>query len=268
MSANLHELTRRLEELAPLELAADWDNVGMLLEPAPQASASTRSVLLTIDLTPGVLNEAISRGTRLIVSYHPPIFSTLKRISFQDPMSRTLLGAVTAGIFIYSPHTALDAAPGGLTDWLAEAVSDEPCLPIIPSDVNRAAGQGRQGTFASGVPLEALQARIKSHLGLQHLRVATPAGDRGRAIQSFAVCAGAGGSVLEAATSVDLVLTGEMRHHDILSNIARGTSVVVCDHTHTERGYLPRLAERLRQVSDPDLEVFVAASDVEPLRVV
>jgi dinuclear metal center YbgI/SA1388 family protein len=269
MSLSIRELSQLLQSIAPLHLAADWDNVGMLLEPALTATSSTSNVLLTIDLSPQVLNEAMSVDAGLVVAYHPPLVGGLTRLSVSDPISNTLIEAARRGIFIYSPHTALDAAPGGLTDWLAEAVSDAPCRPIIDNPEATGAGEGRRGTLKPPRPLTELVTRIKTHLGLDHVRVAAPAkSSLNHSVERFAVCAGAGGSVLKGVNDVDLILTGEMRHHDILANIARGTAVIVCDHTHTERGYLRPLAERLTKASQGAVKVIVSESDREPLRVV
>ncbi len=112
--------------IAPLEFAEAWDNVGLILgDPARPISGP---VLLTIDLTPGVVAEAREMSASLILSYHPPIFSGLKRITPGSPHGIALLGCMNAGIGIYSPHTALDAAPGGVADWLLDSAlgSDAP----------------------------------------------------------------------------------------------------------------------------------------------
>src|SRR5688572_23221419 len=118
MTVSLQEVLAELERLAPLRLAADWDNVGLLVEPSPQAEASIERIHLTIDLTEAVLEEAIERRADLIVAYHPPIFSGLKRVTQRSPAERITLALARAGIFAYSPHTALDACRGGLNDWL------------------------------------------------------------------------------------------------------------------------------------------------------
>ena len=115
----IDQIIKALESIAPTSYAADWDNVGFLLgERASEAS----TVMLTIDLTQLVLDEAVSAGAQFIVSYHPPIFHAFKSMTDRVPSQRVMLNASRAGISIYSPHTALDAAPGGLNDWLADAM--------------------------------------------------------------------------------------------------------------------------------------------------
>jgi dinuclear metal center YbgI/SA1388 family protein len=110
---------RQLQVIAPLEYACDWDNVGLLVG-APDWPGAP--VMLTIDLTAEVLAEAMEADVRMIMAYHPPIFHPLKRLTTASEKQRIILEAARAGISIYSPHTALDAAPGGVNDWLAEGL--------------------------------------------------------------------------------------------------------------------------------------------------
>ncbi len=133
---------------------------------------------------------------------------------------------------------------------------------------SRSPGRAWAARFDSRRPLPLAGAieRIKTHLGLRQVRVA--AADRhrqGEAIESLAVCAGSGGALFEKAPGFDLYLTGELRHHDVLALNARGSSVVLCDHTNTERGYLPRLKHRLDAASGGALEISVSDADREPL---
>jgi len=114
------DLINSMEQIAPARLAAAWDNVGLLLGGSDWPLAR---VLLTIDLTPAVLEEAIDSGANAIIAYHPPLFDPIKSLSTDHPRTRVLLQAARAGIAIYSPHTALDAAEGGINDWLAAMIS-------------------------------------------------------------------------------------------------------------------------------------------------
>lgn len=115
------ELMQALEQIAPLAHAESWDNVGLIAgDPNWELGGP---VLLTIDLTEEVLAEAVSSEASLILAYHPPIWNPMKRITNADAKERVVLGALRAGLAIYSPHTALDAAPGGVTDWLCDMLS-------------------------------------------------------------------------------------------------------------------------------------------------
>lgn len=268
MSTPLTEIVPVLEALAPLRFAEEWDNVGLLLEPRDGDHAVNR-VLLTIDLGEDVLDEAAERGAELVVAYHPAIFSGLKRLTRRDASERVIVQALRAGIAVYSPHTALDAAPGGVNDWLADSLGPGTRVPLVPaSDGTPATGMGRLVTLREPHPLVALVARVKNHLGLSHVRVASCARhDEGAGVTRIAVCAGAGGSLFASVRDADLYLTGEMRHHDVRAKVAAGASVILCDHTHTERGFLPVFARRIAE-RIPSVDVVVSSRDRDPLRVV
>lgn len=255
-----------LEATAPLRLAESWDNVGLLVDPHEEDVPCER-LLLTVDLTWPVFEEALSRGADWVVAYHPLIFRGVQRLRAKAPSERVLVAALRRGIVVYSPHTALDAVRDGMTDWLASALGPGARTPILPAEGDPAAGQGRRVELATPLELGEATARIKAHLGLGHVRLAAASRHlAGEQIRTLAVCPGAGGSVFEKVSDVDLLLTGEMRHHDVLARAARGTSVVLCDHTNTERGFLPVYAERLR-ARLPGVEVLVSEEDRDPLAV-
>jgi len=113
-----------LERLAPLDLAESWDNVGLLIGDAERDLSGP--VMLTIDFRDAAMDEARRAGAGLVVAYHPPIFHPLKRLTREEAAGRAALGAAEAGISVYSPHTALDAAPGGVTDWLCDLLAETP----------------------------------------------------------------------------------------------------------------------------------------------
>jgi len=109
------DLIAAFETFAPTYLANDWDNVGLLVG---STSWSANKVLLTIDLTEAVMKEAVGMQIDTIVSYHPPIFHPLKSVTDSTFKERVVLDAIANHIAIYSPHTALDVASGGVNDWI------------------------------------------------------------------------------------------------------------------------------------------------------
>ena len=256
---SLAEVVDILHEIAPLELAAEWDNAGLLLQPLARPGRVARA-LLTIDLTEAVVAEAKAVRADLVVAYHPPIFTPQKRLLHSDPRQRVVLAAIAAGLAVYSPHTALDAAPSGLADWLLEGVLGG----AVPEEV-RPCGEGEFGrvvTVARPVPFATLLQRVRRHLRVRHLQVARPARAAG-SVRTIAVAAGAGGGVLRGVQA-DAFVTGELSHHDTLAAVAAGTSVVLAGHSNTERGFLRVLQKRLRTAFDGDLDVRLAKSDRDP----
>ena len=115
--ATLADIRRALDSIAPTHLAEKWDNVGLL---SGHRSSLVKKVLIAIDLTPAVHDEAIRLGVDLLVVYHPPIFKPVKHLRIDGDEPPALAVALASyGIWIYSPHTALDTVEGGTNDVLA-----------------------------------------------------------------------------------------------------------------------------------------------------
>ncbi|KAF9235382.1 NGG1p interacting factor 3 [Melanogaster broomeanus] len=241
---------KAMEKIAPLRLAEKWDNNTVPAEtPIPRPNANR--VLLTIDLTPAVLEEALEPRTALVVSYHPTIFNPVSSFTLSNSLQSSLLKLAAAGVSVYSPHTALDCVHGGINDWLAQCagtpeiatVSDRPFnVSLLGEPKGDEGGLGRLLTLQGPVSIEDLVARIKKQLHLEYVDVGRPMVSH--KVRTIAICAGSGGSVL-SGVEADVYLTGEMAHHEVLAAVAAGRYVVLCGHTNTERGYLPVLASKL-----------------------
>ena len=117
---DLKEVVTRLNGFAPLHLAQNWDNVGLLVEPSHPHSV--KSILLTNDLTEKVAQEAIDKDVNMVISYHPPIFVPLKRLTSSKFKERIIVKMIENRIAVYSPHTAFDAVKNGVNDWLASGL--------------------------------------------------------------------------------------------------------------------------------------------------
>ena len=140
------DLVRAMETIAPPHLAESWDNVGLLVGDAARPLAGR--VLLTIDLTDAVVDEAIAAKAGAIIAYHPPIFSGLKRISGASAGGGRLLRLIESRIAVYSPHTALDAVSGGVTDWLLGLVTGETAhAALAPRALTRAGNDYKVAVF-------------------------------------------------------------------------------------------------------------------------
>jgi len=123
-----------LRRVAPEPLAEAWDKVGLQVQPQPE---QIERALLCIDLTEAVAEEAVDRDAQLVVSYHPPIFQPLAGLTDADWKQRALLKLIRRGIGVYAPHTALDAARGGVNDWLCQLIGPGTATPISPTGQSR-----------------------------------------------------------------------------------------------------------------------------------
>ncbi|KAI5451004.1 hypothetical protein NCC49_002495 [Naganishia albida] len=279
------------KRIAPLELADNsWDNVGVMIE-APFPKKDARKVLLTIDLTIDVCKEALDMpDCSLIVSYHPPIFSGLKSLTLANPLQSSLLKLAASGISVFSPHTSLDSIDGGINTWLASpfassASSVKPIQPKFPGEAatpshlcnHASAGMGRIVTLEEGKGLELndIVAKVKELLGMKYIQLARPAANSPAPskIQSVAICAGSGASLFKGLDA-DCYFTGEMSHHETLALTQKGKSVIVCNHTNTERPYLRYVLQAWlrKELNSEDAgsnwDVVVSGMDRDPLEVV
>ncbi len=128
------DFVRALEEIAPPALAADWDNVGLLLgDPA----ITVQRVMTCLTVTPETAVEAVEAGAGLVVTHHPVLFRPTQRLTAESVEGRTLYFLLRNGTSIYSPHTAFDNAPGGINDVLARRLGLEQVAPLRPAEADR-----------------------------------------------------------------------------------------------------------------------------------
>ncbi len=147
----LREVVAALETIAPSRYAQSWDNVGLL---AGDLNARCRRTLICLDMMPAVVDEAIAAKIDLIVAYHPPLFRPVSRlVTPSDEMASGIHRCIRKGIAIYSPHTALDVAPGGTNDVLANLCGVKNAKPI-----ERELSAGRQAKVVVFVPATAAAA--------------------------------------------------------------------------------------------------------------
>jgi len=260
-----------VQKFYPTALAdKSWDNTGLLLDSSVDDATQPTSpikVLLTIDLTQSVADEAIKKGAKFVMAYHPFIFRGLKSITPQDPQQNSLLKLVKNDISVYSPHTAVDSAKGGVNDFLVTAIAGESNVqcssPIEPDSANPECGMGRLVNLNQPSTLNELVSRVKEQLRLDHVQVAESRKGANQEIKSIAICAGSGGGVFKGVKA-DLYFTGELSHHEALFFKESGSSVICCNHSNTERPFLKFIKEQLQKELNSDDEVIISETDRDP----
>src|SRR5262245_32088073 len=120
-----------LDAFAPPRLAADWDNVGLLVG---DRDAEVRRLVTCLTVTPEVADEAAADAAQLIVTHHPVLFRPAKRLTTATAEGRMLLGLIRAGVAVYSPHTAFDNTSGGINDHIARLLGLADVKPLRPRD--------------------------------------------------------------------------------------------------------------------------------------
>jgi dinuclear metal center YbgI/SA1388 family protein len=206
------------------------------------------SVLVSLDITDEVVNEAEAAGCQLIVAHHPVIFHPVRQMSYTDTLFRLVKKSISA----VCAHTNFDAAQGGVNDILAAIFGI-----FAPRTF---AGIGRVGALkAPATPVE-LAEKCAAKLGA-HVRLA----DAGRAVNTLAVMGGSGGGLLAEAlaTGAECILTGEADHHDAIDAKHAGVSLLVAGHFSTEFPVTPVLADYLKK-QFPAVRVALSRRDKDP----
>ena len=251
----VQQIYEEMQRIAPLALAESWDNPGLLVDCGGEVSR----VLVTLDITHEVVEEAARKGCGLIVSHHPVIFSPLKKLSGQD----VAFQLVKSGISAICMHTNLDAAEGGVNEVLAGIFGMREMEAF-------AEGCGRVGSIEP-VTVPELAKKAQKELASRCNQpfngpaVQVKFADTGKTVRRLAVISGAGGSLFEDAIAqgADCLLTGEANHHHAIDAKRLGLSLIAAGHYATEFPVTAAVAEKLR-TAFPELEVLVSEDARDP----
>jgi len=260
------DVVAKLEQLAPLHGAEEWDNVGLLVGDRKRAAGR---VMTCLTLTPATVAEAIDDRAELVVVHHPLPFRPISRVTSDTTSGRMLWDLIGAGVGVYSAHTAFDSAGEGINQQLAVAfgLCQIAALVSAADDGPEASlGSGRCGNVAPPISLAELADRAKDFLSLASVRVV---GHDDHTLRRIAVACGSGGSFLDAARikECDCLVTGETSFHTCLEAEASGVALVLVGHFASERFAMERLADELAGCF-PELTVWASRRERDPLRAV
>ena len=257
------DIAQVLEQLAPLALAEEWDNVGLLVG---EATWPAERVMTCLTITADTVAEAIDGGANLIVSHHPLPFRPVKSITSETTVGRLLLKLIRHSIAVYSPHTAFDSASAGINQHLAIGLGLQEIKPLKPAPVGDGEeGSGRYGSVGEPLTRLELAQRTKEFLNLDSVRVV---GHDDRAVTRVGIACGSGGSFLEMAimAGCDVLVTGETTFHTCLEAEARGVCLILAGHFASERFALLSLADYLTDQL-AGVSVWASRTERDPLRV-
>lgn len=237
--------------LAPKEGAMSWDNVGLLIGD-PQKEILR--ILVALDVTEAVTEEALRRGCDLIVAHHPVMnckWYPVQTLREDDAHGRLYRKLVREDLAVICMHTNLDVAPGGVCDVLADV------LKVVDPGPLAEDGIGRCGDLADGpLPLKEFASRVCTALGCSNLRYA----DGGKLVRRVAVGGGACGEYwqLAIAQDCDTFVTADLSYHDFLDAAAAGLNLIDAGHFPTENGICPALLRYLQR-QFPETEALLSA---------
>lgn len=255
--AKLREIIAALERLAPLKLQDEWDNSGLQVG-FPDAEISR--VLVCLDITEAIVEEAVARKCNLIVSHHPLLFKPLRQVSDTTYQQRCVVRALASGVSIYSAHTSLDNAPGGVNHQIASLLGLQDLRWLSPRE-GEDAGAGLVGELPQPERDADFLARVKRTFSVQCLRHSAP---DGRMVRRVALCGGAGAFLLRDAirAGADCFLSGEFHYHDYFEN--GGVLLAELGHYQSEQ-YTQDLLQAYLQAYCPGVEVVKTGLDTNPI---
>ncbi|MGC9318468.1 MAG: Nif3-like dinuclear metal center hexameric protein [Armatimonadota bacterium] len=250
------DVIAHVEALAPPETAQEWDNVGLQVG-SPDTPVST--VLVCLEVTADVVDEALQAGAELIVAHHPLIFRPMPAVRTDLPLGALIERLLGEGIAVYAAHTNLDAAAGvGTAATLAQLLGLADIVPLMETDE---ADLGLVGTLAEEMSLCGVAEEIGELLGASQVTVV----GEDAAVRRVAVVPGSGGDAVSAAASVaDVLVCGDLTHHDALDALALGLAVIDPGHYATERPVVGRLAHALRERLGSGVTVVESAVVTDP----
>ena len=254
-----------LESFAPLRLAEEWDNVGLI---AGDRQATVNKVMTCLTITPETVGEAIAEKADLIVSHHPLPFRPIKKLTKDNVPSALLWNLAKAGVSIYSPHTAFDSAAEGINHSLAVklGVTDMKPLAIATDQAlggEQSLGAGRYGKLEQATSLGDFLNLVKAEFGFKKVSFV---GDVKRGVLKIAFACGSGGSFLDKAVHAGCgaMVTGEATFHTCLDAKAKGVALILLGHYASERFAIEQLADRLQR-EFKELKVWASVKERDPI---
>ncbi len=243
------DIARLMEEFAPLDLACDFDNVGLLVG---RKDKVVKKILLALDADENTINEAVMEGADMIISHHPVIFNPIKRVNEEDSVGRGLLSAIRQDIAIYSSHTNTDVAKGGLNDLFAEKLG----LEVIESleKINEDDGMGR--ILKGNMSIEEICLSLKKEYNLDFVKFT---GDKKRKPKRIAICTGGGRSLVKEVikNKCDLYISGDLHYSDIRELNFEGCDFIEIGHFDSEK-CVKEIFEKLIKNAFPEISIIIS----------
>ena len=205
------DIIKVIEDFAPLSVQEGWDNSGLCVG-SPDDEVT--GVLLALDCTPELVDEAVACGADMIVTHHPLIFSGLKKITGEDLVSAAVIKAIKAGVAIYAAHTNADKVLEGVSGAMAARLGLENVEILDRSPEGY--GLGAVGDLPEAMTSEQAVAFVKERFSLKTVRCSRPVEGM---ISRIAVCGGSGGSLISAAraSGARLYISGDISYHNFFT---------------------------------------------------
>lgn len=261
----LGDLIAELEQRFPLAGAEAWDAPGLICGSAHQPIFR---VMVTVDITAAVVQEAIDAGCDLLLAHHPYLLRGVNSVAETTSKGTVLANAIRAGLAIYAAHTNADIVTDGVSDVIAKRLGLQQITALEPAGQTQ--GHGRVGYLTDAVTLGEFARTLAQLLPATATGVRV-AGQYDQLVEKIALCGGAGDSFLPNAIAerADVYISSDLRHH-VVQDVREitetgGTAPAVIDVAHwaAEWLWLEQLAGELRTLHG-ELDVTVCDLRTDP----
>lgn len=224
------EIIQVIESAYPRDAALDFDNVGLL---AGRLEKEVNRVYLALDATDAVISRAVEAGADMLITHHPLIFSPLKSVTNGDFIGRRVVRLIQNDISYYAMHTNYDVLGMAELSEKILGIKNTEVLDVTSVTDEREEGIGRVGNLEKPVTLEECCIYVKHKLNLGSLKVF---GDMEHTVKRIAVSPGSGKSAIRPALEkgADVLVTGDIGHHDGIDAVEQGLSIIDAGHYGTE----------------------------------
>lgn len=262
-SLTVKKLLDFLQQLASFDLAESWDNVGLM---AGDPNQEVGAILIGLDPTEELLDEAASVAANVIITHHPLIFRPLTSVRTDQPVGSHIAKALQLGISVIACHTNLDLVPGGVSDVLTRRLGLQQTSPL--TEKAPGFGFGSLGTFEEPLAADIFLAKLFETLNVPTLGIAGPLPEQ---IKSVAVCGGSGSDLAEPAFNrgAQVFISGELKLSTARWAEASGFCIIDAGHYATENLIVPALAGMLeKRITDHGItcQVHTSTQQKNPFR--
>lgn len=223
------EIIAVLERFSPVEYAESYDNVGLLVG---DSEAECKGIILGLDLTLELIEEAERLECNLIITHHPIFFKPLKKLNYQNYEGRLVQALLSKKLHLYVLHTNWDRMPKGVSYGIANKIGLENLEFILNSRINSelTIGYGIWGNLPEPMKTEDFLFKIKELFVCQVIRHSRLVHSQ---ISRIGVCGGSGGFLIEKAYEheLDILLTADLKYHDFFPH---KDTLIICDIGHYE----------------------------------
>jgi len=247
MPATVKDILDIIEIIAPAKLAESWDNVGLMIG---RPTAPVDKILLGLDPTPSLLDEATALDSNVVITHHPIIFHPLKSVQLEQPDGRFIDKAIRKKINIISCHTNLDSTSEGVSDALARQIGLEQTEPLVAySSSENTMGLGRIGNLPTPIPPADFIERLKAACSPPWL---LGAGSPPEQITRVAICGGSCSELAETALrhGAQVFVTAEVKHSIARWAEQAGLWIIDAGHFATENPAMKQFARQLAEETE------------------